>query len=312
MALTRIGIVFNPTKTTRGALETALAHAQDIEVSWYETTPEDNGQQATLRALEDGATLICAAGGDGTIRAVVEFLADHQSSADLGIIPFGTGNLLARNLGIPLNNPTAAFQRALSGTARRIDIGWAEIESTSGYQRHAFAVMAGFGIDAHMINETNDELKETAGWLAYVESVGRAVSASELVNIKLRMSPSSGRTKKLRAHTLIIGNCGTLQSGFRLLPDADPSDGELDILVLRARNIRGWLDTIRNVVWDNGIKRVFTRHASAHSSTSITHRRATGFSIHLDEPRIFEIDGDELGQTTHINVTIQPGAINVR
>lgn len=316
----RIGIIWNPTKTDKAALEAAfdrrLVNVEDLEVTWYETTPEDAGQMAAQRAIDAGATLIFAAGGDGTIRAVAEHLAITKSTAELGIIPLGTGNLLARNLGVPLNNPTAAFNRAFINKPRRIDIGWAEISTAAGHCRHAFVVMAGFGIDAHMITETNDSLKETAGWLAYLESVGRAVSASELVDIRLRLPrrhPEHGKkTKRLRAHTLIIGNCGTLQSGFRLLPDADPSDGELDILVLQARGIWGWLDTLRNVVWDNGIKRVFTRHVSAHSSSTITHRRATEFTIILAEPRIFEIDGDEVGETTRIEVTIQPGAIRVR
>src|SRR5699024_8941269 len=113
------------------------------------------------------------AGGDGTVRAVAEHLADSEADADLGIVPLGTGNLLARNLGVPIDDIDAAVERAVAGESRRIDIGWAEADEW----RYAFAVMAGFGIDAHMITETDDDLKDRAGWVAYVESLGRAVSA---------------------------------------------------------------------------------------------------------------------------------------
>ena len=124
-------------------------------------------------------------GGDGTVRAVAEYLAETKAAAELGIVPLGTGNLLARNLGIAHNDLSAAFERAIAGEPQRIDLGWAAVELDGRVERHAFAVMAGFGIDAHMITETNDDLKEKAGWLAYVESLGRAVSASENIELAL-------------------------------------------------------------------------------------------------------------------------------
>ena len=119
-----------------------------------------------------------------------------------------------------------------------------------------------------------------------------------------------------QAHTLIIGNCGSLQGGLTLLPDADPTDGELDLLVLSADSIPGWADTMRNLVWDNGLRRLFSPAKSdedrARSSASAAHRRFTELQIDLDEPRIFEVDGDALGEVTRVEISVQPSALRVR
>lgn len=303
-------IVWNPSKTTREVLEAALP--EGVEVSWFETTKDDPGRGAAENALAAGAGLILAAGGDGTIRAVAEHLAETAATADLGIVPLGTGNLLARNLGVPLGNVSAAVARAFENEATTIDIGWADVHVSDDVQRHAFAVMAGFGIDAHMITETNDDLKDRAGWLAYVESLGRALSASAVIDIRLTMDGEDAVED--RAHTLLVGNCGMLQGGIALLPDADPSDGALDLLVLQADGVAGWMDTARNMMWDHGIKRLFARDTTSDDtgSASTIRGRLTTLTVDLAEPRMFEVDGDTVGEATRVEISIQPAALRVR
>ena len=324
MSTGHVGIVWNPSKTTRYELENALEKAfervltgtAEVRVSWHETGEDDPGLGAARGAVEAGADVVLAAGGDGTVRAVAEHLAESGARAELGIIPLGTGNLLARNLGVPLKDLTAAFERALTGEAIPLDIGWARlaVDGETDGKRYAFAVMAGFGIDAHMITETDDDLKGRAGWLAYVESLGRALSASEVIDI--RLSGQNLEPSDEQAHTLLVGNCGSLQGGMTLLPDADPSDGELDLLVLSADSIPGWADTMRNLVWDNGLRRLLSPSSSdedqAKSSDSATHRRITELTVELDEPRVFEVDGDALGETNRVEISVQPGAVRVR
>lgn len=324
MSTGHVGIVWNPSKTSRYELENALEKAfervltgtAEVRVSWHETGEDDPGLGAARGAVEAGADVVLAAGGDGTVRAVAEHLAESGARAELGIIPLGTGNLLARNLGVPLKDLTAAFERALTGEAIPLDIGWARlaVDGETDGKRYAFAVMAGFGIDAHMITETDDDLKDRAGWLAYVESLGRALSASEVIEI--RLSGQNLEPSDEQAHTLLIGNCGSLQGGMTLLPDADPSDGELDLLVLSADSIPGWADTMRNLVWDNGLRRLLSPSSSdedqAKSSDSATHRRITELTVELDEPRVFEVDGDALGETNRVEISVQPGAVRVR
>jgi diacylglycerol kinase (ATP) len=309
-----IAVVWNPSKTEKETLASGLTEAigegATPEISWWETTTEDPGQGAAKDALAAGADLIIVAGGDGTVRAAAEHLADVSSEAQLGIIPLGTGNLLARNLEVPINDVPAAFARALEGEARSIDVGWVEVELASGTERHAFAVMVGFGIDAHMIAETNDDLKDKAGWLAYVESLGRALAASEVVPFHITKDDEPGHDEE--GHTLLIANCGSLQGGITLLPDAVPDDGELDYLVLSAEGFTQWAGTLKTMMWDNGLKRLITKSDDVTSTDAVNHGRAKTLSVTLPEERAFEIDGEEVGETKSFTVSIQPSAIRVR
>lgn len=309
-----LGIVWNPTKATRDELDPALAAARaatgaDPQVTWHETAPDDPGRAAARAALDAGADVVVAVGGDGTVRAVAHALGESESDAALAIIPRGTGNLLARNLAVPLSDIAAAFERALTEKPRPLDLGWVDTEAGGETHTNAFAVMAGFGIDAHMITETDDDLKSRAGWLAYVESLGRAVEASELIHFDV---DRDGKESSEEAHTVIVGNCGTLQGGIELLPNADPADGKLDLLMLDAEGISGWLDTLRTFVWDNGIKRLLTGGDVATSTQSVRHDQFRELELNLSEPRLFEVDGDDLEKTTHVKIRVQPGAIRVR
>ncbi|AZS37286.1 Diacylglycerol kinase [Microbacterium lemovicicum] len=308
---TRIAVVWNPSKTDRETLEEPLlAVAGPADIQWWETTQDDPGAGATARALEAHPSLVIVAGGDGTVRAVAEHLAEVESDVALGIVPLGTGNLLARNLEVPINDVRAAITRALTGEATAVDVGWVEVDLPEGTERHAFVVMIGFGIDAHMIAETNDDLKSKAGWLAYVESLGRALQASEIIPFNLSVDDQPGRDED--GHTLLIANCGSLQGGVTLLPDADPSDGELDFLLLSAEGFGEWMGTLKTMAWDNGLKRLLTKSDDTVDSDSVTHGRARALTVTLEEPRPFEIDGEEIGETKAFRVSIQPGGVHVR
>ena len=340
----KIGIVWNPSKVEERDLRAAVAGALDRtfpaaehrpECLWFETSPEDPGQGAADDALEQGCEVVVAAGGDGTVRAVAERLGGSGSpEADLGIVPLGTGNLLARNLGVPLGNPRAAFERVLQNEGSPLDLGEVRVwpvasgagggagdgagdgagggtgSDASAEQWHGFVVMVGFGIDAQMIVETDDELKAKTGWLAYVESLGRASAGTEVVEFSLQLDEEDPRTES--AHTVLVANCGSIQGGITLLPDAAPDDGELDLLVLRADDAGAWLDTMKNMVWDNGLKRLITRAGSAESSGSTAHLRARTVRVELPEPLAFEVDGDDVGEVAAFEVRILPAALRVR
>ena len=315
-----IGIVWNPSKVDdeelrgafAGALEEAYGPSGRPEVHWFETTEDDPGQGPTAEALAAGCGLVIAAGGDGTVRSVCAALGSAGSSdADLGVVPLGTGNLLARNLGVPLGNARTAFDRALRGKAAPLDLGEVRLTLADGREEvHGFVVMIGFGIDAQMIAETDDELKARAGWLAYVESLGRAAAGTEVVDFSLALDAEPARAE--RAHTMIVANCGGLQGGITLLPDALPDDGALDLLVLRADDVAAWLDTMRNMMWQNGLKRLVTGRTEAESSDSTTHLRASRVRVELPAPLAFEVDGDDVGEVTAFEARILPSALRVR
>ena len=310
MSASRIGIVFNPSKIERAHLQkewTALASAaqgEAPEVRWFETTPDDPGQGPAREALEAGCDVVVAAGGDGTVRAVSEVLAG--SDARLAIVPQGTGNLLARNLGLPLGKVRPALARVFENEPRPIDVGW--VRTDDGDER-AFVVMVGFGIDAQMLAETNDDLKDKAGWLAYVEAIGRALSSSDLVTV--RVTADDGEPREVEAHTVLVGNCGAIQGGMTLFPDAKPDDGVLDLLVVSAQGAGQWLDALKSMVWDNGFMRLFQRDKQVTSTDGAQHAQASTVRVELPEPRPFEIDGEQAGEVRWFEVRIQPGALAV-
>lgn len=310
----KLAIIWNPSKTEKKVLESALAatvgDSASLEVTWWETAEDDPGQGVASQALSAGANLVVVAGGDGTVRAVAEHLAETATEADMAIIPLGTGNLFARNLNIPLNDIPAAFERAINGKTRQVDMGWVDVELESGSERHGFVVLIGFGVDAHMIAETSDDLKDKAGWLAYVESLGRALKASESISFHIVKDDEPSRDET--GHTLLIANCGTLQGGLTLLPDADPSDGELDYLVLSAEGFGQWAGTLKTMVWDNGLKRIMTKEVETESTASVNYGKARKLEVSLPTPQPFEIDGEDLGKAKEFVVTIQQGALRVR
>ncbi|WP_300267699.1 diacylglycerol kinase family protein [Microbacterium sp.] len=303
MTANKAGIVWNPSKIDEETLKQAVLAAFDYEVQWWETSTDDPGYGMAQEALAAGCTSVIAVGGDGTVRAVASALAG--SDAVLGIVPQGTGNLLARNLNVPLDDIGAALSRIGSGAERTIDLGWV---SLNGEER-AFAVMVGFGVDAQMLVETDDDLKDRAGWLAYVEAMGRAMAGTEMTGITLTLDDA--QPQEVRGHTLLIGNCGMVQGGIRLLPDAQLDDGLLDVLLISSDGALQWLDTVRSVVWDNGIRRLLGRGEEAVSTESTRHLTAKRIRIELDTPLEFEIDGEEVGEVSTFEVRVQAGAVRV-
>ena len=180
----------------------------------------------TAKAVAEGAELIFACGGDGTVMACVTALAG--SDVAMAVLPAGTGNLLAANLGLATDAATG-IQVALDGGRKRIDVG------VVGDQ--CFAVMAGMGFDAQMLEGTSDAAKKHIGWLAYV---GGAVKYLRDRPMRVRIVLDGGAPMLRRPRTVIIGNVGRLQGGVRLLQEAEPDDGKLDVAVLSPKNLGHW------------------------------------------------------------------------
>src|SRR5262245_47767659 len=140
----------------------SLARRGWAEPTWWETTPDDPGGGVAAKTVHERPDLVILAGGDGTVRACAGVLAG--TGIPVGVLGFGTGNLLARNLGLP-TDLTGGLDCALDGVDRRIDLG------TVGDER--FAVMAGVGLDAGMVERTPAWLKAKIGWPAYVVGIVR-------------------------------------------------------------------------------------------------------------------------------------------
>ena len=313
----RAAIVVNPIKVDGSKLRMLVAAAEEEsgwgETLWFETTAEDSGAGVTAHALRAGASVVIAAGGDGTVRAVAEGL--RGSGVPIGLLPVGTGNLLARNLGLNLTNLEVAVRTVFTGHDRAIDLGVTRILRADGTStENVFVVMAGLGIDAKMIAKTNKVLKKRVGWLAYVDGIGRALP--ELKPVKLRYRREQGAWKSTSVHSVILGNCGLLPGGILLIPAAKPDDGRLDVVALRAEGPFGWLKVWNKLAFENGVLRKSAAGRRIidlnHDVRSVTYATGREFELQLDEVQEIQLDGDEWGLAIGLHAWVVPGALLVR
>ncbi|MCC3275804.1 MULTISPECIES: diacylglycerol/lipid kinase family protein [unclassified Arthrobacter] len=298
----RVAMVINPIKAqadeARALLEAACELAGWDAPLILETTVDSPGYLQAVRALEAGADVVVAAGGDGTIREVSRAAA--HSNASLGLVPLGTGNLLARNLDISVADLTGNVRNALHGDTRRIDMATIQLEdSTAGTaSRNAFLVMGGIGLDAEVIAATRDELKKRVGWLAYSEAGVRLLPGRRTrMNISIDDAPVHSQ----KVHSVLVANTGRLPAGIDFIPDAVVDDGLLDIIIMSPRSVLGW-------AWVAG--KVMTRYPK--DLPVIHHHRARKVTVSVAEPTQTQLDGDLTGAATSITVQVDPGALLVR
>lgn len=280
----RVVAVWNP--AAGGAPEKAeLQEALGPHVTLVPTTEDDPGPGQTRDAVDEGADIVVACGGDGTIRACLDPLAGTNTALDL--VPLGTGNLLGSNLGIPSGLDAAGDVG--TGRRRRIDIGRVNGE--------AFAVMAGTGFDALMIRDADDDAKSRVGTVAYVFSGLRHLRTS-LVGTDVIVDGHSWFTG--RASMVLVGNFGTISGGVEVFPDAECDDGLLDVAVMSASTPIEWA----KVAW-NLIRR--------RTDNLDLVRRTTGRRIEIrqQQPRTYELDGEDRDPKTHLEITVEPQAVAV-
>jgi diacylglycerol kinase family enzyme len=312
-------VVYNPLKVdearVHAAVQAAAERAGVRELLWLATTVDDAGQQLTRDALAAGATLVLAAGGDGTVRAVVEGLRD--TDAELAILPSGTGNLLARNLGVPYGRLDLACAIAFSGETRRIDVGLARVTREDGSRlEHAFLVMAGVGIDAALLANTRPRLKRSVGWLAYVDAGFRALRKAQKVRIGYTLD--GGTRRSAQVSTILVANCGSLPGNIELIPDALVDDGLLDIAVMQPRSFFGWLMIWRKVTWENrvlrrsALGRRIIRFTERAIRTELSYLRAASVHLTVERPEPFELDGDGLGELVGVELSVDAGGLAVQ
>jgi diacylglycerol kinase family enzyme len=310
-------VIYNPIKVDLDALRDAVtreaAAAGWGESLWFETSVDDVGQEVTKKALEQNADLIIAAGGDGTVRAVAEAVRGHDTP--VALLPSGTGNLLARNLKVTLDDMPNSVRAAFTGIDRHIDLGVIDIERDDRTRdRHVFVVMAGMGIDAKMIKNTDDDLKAKAGWAAYVGAIAKSLRDPN--ELHLRFQLDGGKRKRATVHTLILGNCGSLPANILLMPDAVVDDGLFDLMLMRPGNALGWIRVWVKVAWTNGVlRRTKAGKALAgerRNDGDLHYETGTRFIARLSRPEEIELDGDGFGRATAFNAWIEPGALTVR
>jgi len=315
-----VAFVANPSKPDvallRASMERNRSEHNLREPLWYETTVADPGVGQARKAVAEGADVVVAIGGDGTVRAVAEGLVG--TGVPMGLMPLGTGNLLARNLDLPLSDPLAAMRIAVDGRDRTIDVGWLKVitwesevdggtATVEEAQRdHLFLVIAGLGFDAAMVADTDEQLKRRVGWIAYFVAGFKHLHGRR-TRMYLRLDDQPMRSTRLRS--LLIGNCGKLPGGITLLPDAVLDDGWLDIAAIDTRaGIAGWAQLWGEVMMQG----VGVRNDLPAKIGRIDHTRAQEVRLVVQGGEHVQVDGDIVGRVAELSAHIDPGALVVR
>ena len=294
----KLAVIVNPIKVEdvdafRAMVDSAAVAAGWNEPAWFETTIEDPGRSMAEQAAVSGAELVLVCGGDGTVRTVCAELAG--TGVSVGVVPAGTGNLLARNLGIPLYLQTAV-DVALNGQDRAIDL--VKVSGDGIGDDEHYMVMAGMGFDAAVMEGANEKVKAKVGWLAYVVSGLRNLMFPA---VRLELSVDGGEWTRHRARTVLIGNVGYLQAGMPLLPDAAIDDGVLDVVLLHPSRFLSWIPLAVRVL-------------SKGKRTDDLLNRMTGRTVsvraHTDTPR--QLDGDSIGRGRELHAECVHGKLLVR
>jgi YegS/Rv2252/BmrU family lipid kinase len=264
-----------------------------LKPDWYLTTVEDPGRSMAEQAAIGGASLVLVCGGDGTVRTVCGELAG--TGIAVGVVPGGTGNLLARNLDLPLYI-RSAIDVGLNGQDRAIDL--VHITGDGIEEQQHYLVMAGMGFDAAIMEGANEQLKAKVGWMAYVVSGFRNLMYPV---VRVEISVDAGPWTKHRARTIVVGNVGNLQGGVPLLPDAAIDDGMLDLVLLYPRRFISWLRIVARVV-----------RRSAVSDETVTRMTGRRISVRASASTPRQIDGDSIGAGREIHCECLPGKLLIR
>lgn len=250
-------------------------------------------RRATSRASRRHADVVVVVGGDGTVIQAAGQLAGRRTA--LGIVPAGTGNLLAGNLGIR-GDRKRVLRTLVEGRRRSVDLG--RIKVDGGTERD-FAVACGIGFDAQVVGHAGDREKRRWGKLAYLASA--IVQSPSIRNARHEITVD-GVTTTTDAAQVFIANFGKLLPGVEPRRRIRADDGVLDVLVIRATGpvpglLAGW-EALRQT----GLGESPGGH--------VLRGQAREVRVVSDPPRMVEVDGNVVGRTP-VTAVIQPSALRV-
>jgi diacylglycerol kinase (ATP) len=286
----KVAVIAHAGKTLGGGLSELrrVLEAEGVDDPLWREVPKSRKASAQVRrAVDDGAQLVFAWGGDGMVQRCIDVLAG--SDVALAVIPTGTANLFASNLGIP-KDIEQAVAIGLRGERRQLDVG--------RFNGERFGVMAGAGFDAAMIRDAgNGGLKDRFGRVAYVWT------GSE----NLRSKPFRAAIKvdgvgwyKGKASCILLGNVGELFGRVEAFEDARPDDGKLELGVVTADGLLEW-----------GRMLARTAVGSASKSPFAQTTKARTVKVKLNRKVLYELDGGDRTKVKQFKVKVEPGAITV-
>jgi YegS/Rv2252/BmrU family lipid kinase len=270
-----------------GRLRDVLCEQGITNPIWLEVAKSRQAPARVKEAIKQGADLIVVWGGDGTVQRCID--AAVGSAVTLAIIPAGTANLLANNLGIPIDLDQAV-EVALHGMNHTIDVGKMNGEH--------FAVMGGIGLDALMIRDADAGMKDRFGRAAYIWTGARHIRSNP---IRTTVRIDGHKWFDDDASCVLVANVGSIGGGVTAFDHASPDDSKLDVAVMTASGAWQWLRTL-------------TRASVGHAEKSplVQMTQATKITVETAKPRPYELDGGARSKTTKLRVRVVPHAVTIR
>lgn len=286
----KVAVIAHARKTMGGGLEELRQRLGDAgypDPFWSEVPKSRLAPKRVRAALEDGAELVFAWGGDGLVQRCIDVLAG--TGVPLAVLPAGTANLFASNLDVP-QDVGKAVEIGLHGAERELDVGRVNGER--------FGVMAGAGLDAKMIQEADGGLKDRFGRAAYVWTAAKELR-SEPFNARIEVN--GDLWYKGNASCVLIGNVGSLFAGVDVFESAHPDDGLLELGVSNAEGLGDWARTMAHTVIGTATKSPFVQATKAKKVV-----------VELSRKVPYELDGGERGAVKRIKARVEPLALRVR
>ena len=287
--MTNVAVIAHTGKSMGGGLEelrTTLERAGVTDPLWTEVPKSKYAPERVEKALADGAETIFVWGGDGMVQRAVDAMAG--TDARLAILPAGTANLFASNLGIP-DDIGEAVAVGLSGRERRLDLGKMNGEH--------FAVMAGAGLDARMTRDVDGGPKDRYGRLAYIWAASKNLRVDPF---KARIEVNGELWYDDDASCLLVGNVGALFGGLEAFESASPEDGQLELGVTHAESLGQWARTVAR-----------TAIGSAAKSPFVQATKAERIEVEFKPKVLYELDGGDRKEVKRLKVKVKPGALTV-
>ncbi len=291
--MARVVLIHNPaaSRTEAGAVESICDVFQNA--GWSVTARgveyRDHAAEIAASSVIEGVDVIAIYGGDGTVHAVAGAVG---SEVPIGLIPGGTGNLLAGNLRLP-RNPAQAARVIAEGVPKSIDLGRLVSRDMVRY----FTVACGAGFDAELMAATTSDAKRRWGMGAYVATAWDVLGKLEPTSYTITVDDVRF---EVDAVSVLVANCGEIIPPFlRLRPGIAPDDGLLDVVVL---NANGVLESAV-VLWQLAM-------GQSDQRGRVQHIRGSRIAVTSHEPRPVELDGESAGVTPFTVDVIQSG-INV-
>ncbi len=288
--MSKIAIIAHSGKSVEGGLPQLRRTLEDHGVSepiWVEVPKSKKAPKQVKRLLEQGADYFFVWGGDGMAQRCIDSLAG--SGATVAIVPAGTANLLATNLGIP-KDIDGAVKTGLHGKPRLIDVARMNGE--------CFAVMAGAGFDADMIDSADGALKDRLGRAAYILTGTKSFRTPPF---KAKITVDGSPWYKGPASCILAGNVGSLFAGVEVFADAKPDDGLLDLAVITADGVAQWARTVGR-----------TMTGSPEKSPYFRITKGRDVKVKLDRKVLYELDGGSRTKVKSYRLRVDPKAISVQ